>query len=297
MIARAHMADVRHHRGGPGLGVGQEPPARRDEPEGAVPRGRSRLEQVHGLGRSWPSRCGCCTARRSATARPPCCSARWTRRTAVHRPAGADPRQRHGHRLDGAGRPRGPRVSWTPCSSRRSAPTRWPASAPATSRSPRSTTASPSPRSAASRRWAWCERGHGGAAARDGDDRARRTIPVNTSGGLKSKGHPVGATGIAQAIEIFEQLRGEVGRAPGQGRRIRTGPEHGRLRSQLRGPHLQGEGLTMPSPRYWREIPTRYRLQARAAPTAAACRYPARRCLPGLSEPDARPSNCRTRGG
>ncbi len=36
-------------------------------------------------------------------------------------------------------------------------------------------------------------------------------IPVNTSGGLKAKGHPVGATGIAQAIEIFEQLRGEAG--------------------------------------------------------------------------------------
>lgn len=35
--------------------------------------------------------------------------------------------------------------------------------------------------------------------------------PVNTSGGLKSKGHPVGATGVAQAIEIFEQLRGEAG--------------------------------------------------------------------------------------
>ena len=34
---------------------------------------------------------------------------------------------------------------------------------------------------------------------------------MNTSGGLKSKGHPVGATGIAQAIEIFEQLRGESG--------------------------------------------------------------------------------------
>lgn len=36
-------------------------------------------------------------------------------------------------------------------------------------------------------------------------------IPVNTSGGLKAKGHPVGATGIAQVIEIFEQLRGESG--------------------------------------------------------------------------------------
>ena len=34
---------------------------------------------------------------------------------------------------------------------------------------------------------------------------------MNTSGGLKSKGHPVGATGIAQVIEIVHQLRGESG--------------------------------------------------------------------------------------
>jgi acetyl-CoA C-acetyltransferase len=44
-----------------------------------------------------------------------------------------------------------------------------------------------------------------GITARDG---AR---PVNTSGGLKSKGHPVGASGVAQAVEIFKQLRGEAG--------------------------------------------------------------------------------------
>jgi acetyl-CoA C-acetyltransferase len=36
-------------------------------------------------------------------------------------------------------------------------------------------------------------------------------IPVNTSGGLKSKGHPVGATGVAQIVEITRQLRGEAG--------------------------------------------------------------------------------------
>ena len=35
--------------------------------------------------------------------------------------------------------------------------------------------------------------------------------PVNTSGGLKSKGHPVGATGIAQIIELYEQLNGTAG--------------------------------------------------------------------------------------
>jgi acetyl-CoA acetyltransferase len=44
-----------------------------------------------------------------------------------------------------------------------------------------------------------------GVTARDG------IKPVNSSGGLKSKGHPVGASGVAQAIEIFKQMRGEAG--------------------------------------------------------------------------------------
>ncbi|MGD2154396.1 MAG: thiolase domain-containing protein [Gemmatimonadales bacterium] len=55
------------------------------------------------------------------------------------------------------------------------------------------------------------ERGKGGGAAKDGLTAIGGRIPVNTSGGLKSKGHPVGATGVAQAIEIFRQLRGEAG--------------------------------------------------------------------------------------
>jgi acetyl-CoA C-acetyltransferase len=53
--------------------------------------------------------------------------------------------------------------------------------------------------------------GEGARAARDGITALGGRIPVNTSGGLKSKGHPVGATGVAQAIEIFEQLREEAG--------------------------------------------------------------------------------------
>jgi acetyl-CoA C-acetyltransferase len=57
----------------------------------------------------------------------------------------------------------------------------------------------------------FAKRGEGGRAAREGVTALGGKIPVNTSGGLKSKGHPVGATGIAQAIEIFEQLRGEAG--------------------------------------------------------------------------------------
>lgn len=35
-------------------------------------------------------------------------------------------------------------------------------------------------------------------------------LPVNTSGGLKAKGHPPGATGVAQCVELFEQLRGDA---------------------------------------------------------------------------------------
>jgi acetyl-CoA C-acetyltransferase len=53
--------------------------------------------------------------------------------------------------------------------------------------------------------------GKGGPAARSGETALGGRLPVNTSGGLKSKGHPVGATGVAQAIEIVEQLRGEAG--------------------------------------------------------------------------------------
>ncbi len=64
------------------------------------------------------------------------------------------------------------------------------------------------------------EQGKGGQAARNGFTALGGRIPVNTSGGLKSKGHPVGATGIAQAIEVFEQLRGEAGERQVEGASI-----------------------------------------------------------------------------
>jgi acetyl-CoA C-acetyltransferase len=44
--------------------------------------------------------------------------------------------------------------------------------------------------------------------------------PVNTSGGLKAKGHPVGATGVSQVVELWEQLRGEAGARQVEGARI-----------------------------------------------------------------------------
>ncbi|RLF41628.1 MAG: thiolase domain-containing protein [Thermoplasmata archaeon] len=54
------------------------------------------------------------------------------------------------------------------------------------------------------------EKGKGGKAVEENITTLDGEIPVNTSGGLKAKGHPVGATGVAQIIEIVEQLRGEA---------------------------------------------------------------------------------------
>jgi acetyl-CoA C-acetyltransferase len=56
------------------------------------------------------------------------------------------------------------------------------------------------------------KKGQGGKATREGLTARDGKYPVNPSGGLKSKGHPVGATGIAQIHEIVTQLRGEAGK-------------------------------------------------------------------------------------
>ena len=55
------------------------------------------------------------------------------------------------------------------------------------------------------------EKGKGGRAVEEGLTTRDGRFPVNPSGGLKAKGHPVGATGVAQAVEIVKQLRGEAG--------------------------------------------------------------------------------------
>ena len=53
--------------------------------------------------------------------------------------------------------------------------------------------------------------GEGGEAAIRGDTALGGRIPVNPSGGLESKGHPIGATGLGQVFELVDQLRGEAG--------------------------------------------------------------------------------------
>jgi acetyl-CoA C-acetyltransferase len=55
------------------------------------------------------------------------------------------------------------------------------------------------------------ERGCGGFFSAAGNTRRVGSMPINASGGLKSKGHPVGATGAAQICDIVQQLRGEAG--------------------------------------------------------------------------------------
>ncbi len=54
-------------------------------------------------------------------------------------------------------------------------------------------------------------RGEGHIAARNGETALTGKKPINTSGGLKAKGHPLGATGVSQVVELVRQLRGEAG--------------------------------------------------------------------------------------
>lgn len=65
-----------------------------------------------------------------------------------------------------------------------------------------------------------CAPGEGGPLALSGATRLGGRLPVNTSGGLLRKGHPVGATGAAQIVELTEQLRGTAGARQVEGARV-----------------------------------------------------------------------------
>jgi acetyl-CoA C-acetyltransferase len=55
------------------------------------------------------------------------------------------------------------------------------------------------------------QKGNAAREIRDGATSRKGKIPINPSGGLKSKGHPIGATGIGQIVEVFEQFSGQAG--------------------------------------------------------------------------------------
>jgi len=65
-----------------------------------------------------------------------------------------------------------------------------------------------------------CEPGRAPALLRAGETRIGGRLPVNPSGGLQSKGHPLGATGLAQVIELVDQLRGRSGERQVAGARL-----------------------------------------------------------------------------
>ncbi|HEX3633903.1 MAG TPA: thiolase family protein [Paraburkholderia sp.] len=74
-----------------------------------------------------------------------------------------------------------------------------------------------------------CEPGLGGMAAERGETTLGGRIPINPSGGLESKGHPIGATGLGQLYELVAQLRGEAGARQVEGARIAIAENGGGL--------------------------------------------------------------------
>ena len=66
----------------------------------------------------------------------------------------------------------------------------------------------------------FCPQGQGGKFTAEGNTAIGGKIPVNTSGGLKSDGHPVGATGVKQAIEAYWQLNNLAGARQVKGAKI-----------------------------------------------------------------------------
>jgi len=71
--------------------------------------------------------------------------------------------------------------------------------------------------------------GQGGLAAERGETALGGRIPINPSGGLESKGHPIGATGLGQGFELVAQLRGEAGSRQVPGARIALAENGGGL--------------------------------------------------------------------
>ena len=66
----------------------------------------------------------------------------------------------------------------------------------------------------------FCEAGEGGRFAESGATKVGGAKPVNPSGGLECRGHPIGATGLAQIAEMVYQLRGDAGKRQVEGARL-----------------------------------------------------------------------------
>src|SRR3989338_613824 len=58
----------------------------------------------------------------------------------------------------------------------------------------------------------FCKRGEGAKLIREGHTKLNGELPVNMSGGLKAKGHPISPTGLAQIYELVQQMRKQAGK-------------------------------------------------------------------------------------
>jgi acetyl-CoA C-acetyltransferase len=70
----------------------------------------------------------------------------------------------------------------------------------------------------------FCKKGEGKELIRSGYTNLDGKMPVNTSGGLKARGHPISPTGVAQIVEIVDQLRGRCGER--QAKNVKYGLAH-----------------------------------------------------------------------
>lgn len=86
-----------------------------------------------------------------------------------------------------------------------------------------------------------CGPGEGPKLLASNETRIGGRVPVNPSGGLISKGHPVGATGVAQLVELTEQLRGRCGERQVEGARVALAENGG----GYLGPHPAAVTITM----------------------------------------------------
>ena len=66
----------------------------------------------------------------------------------------------------------------------------------------------------------FARRGEGWRLAEEGAIAVDGSLPISTMGGLKSRGHPVGATGVYQIVEVVQQLTGQAGANQVQGARL-----------------------------------------------------------------------------
>jgi acetyl-CoA acetyltransferase len=75
----------------------------------------------------------------------------------------------------------------------------------------------------------WCKAGEGGHLIDEGETEIGGRIPVNLSGGLISKGEPVGASHIGQVVDLVWQLRGQLGPRTVEGAKVALAHVHGAM--------------------------------------------------------------------